>query len=121
MNVLIWVCCFFCMIVIQVVIKGNGIVLGGLPTALLWIGTSLVAGTLCKAWKFYKNYYKEAKKAGKTTKDYIKDKVPPNIIFFCEINHGQWEKLKDRLDVAVQEKQINKSEAKFLLWMYSNK
>ena len=46
MKVLIWVVCILVYAVIQTVISESGIVLGGIPTALLFGGMMWVAGTL---------------------------------------------------------------------------
>lgn len=50
MKVLIWFVSFFCMAVIQMIIKDSGIILGGIPTALLFGLTWFVAQKLCKIW-----------------------------------------------------------------------
>ena len=50
MKALIWFVSFFCMAVIQMIIKDSGIILGGIPTALLFGLTWFVAQKLCKKW-----------------------------------------------------------------------
>lgn len=50
MKVLIWIVCFFCMAVVQMIVKDSGIILGGIPTALLFGLTWFVAQKLCKKW-----------------------------------------------------------------------
>ena len=48
MKVLIWVGCVFGLAVIQTLIMGAGIRLGGIPTAILFGAMCWIAGTLCK-------------------------------------------------------------------------
>ena len=50
MKVLIWFVSFLCMAVIQMIIKDSGIILGGIPAALLFGLTWFVAQKLCKKW-----------------------------------------------------------------------
>ena len=50
MKVLIWIGCFFCMAVVQMIFKDNGIILGGIPTAALFGLTWFVIQKLCKKW-----------------------------------------------------------------------
>lgn len=51
MKVLIWVLCLLGASVIQTVVRGMGIILGGLPTAALYLFTFWLAKTLSKSWE----------------------------------------------------------------------
>lgn len=50
MKVLIYIGCFFVMVLIQVFFKNSGVILGGVPMVLLYLGTLAAAGGLCKLW-----------------------------------------------------------------------
>jgi len=50
MKVVIYVVCFFVMSLIQSACRVNGIILGAIPTVLLYLGTFWLARALCKAW-----------------------------------------------------------------------
>lgn len=50
MKILIWFVCIFIAVSIQVICKMNGILLGGIPTMLLFGGTWLAASRLCILW-----------------------------------------------------------------------
>lgn len=50
MKVLIWVLCFFANALITTIIKGNGVILGAIPTVILYGVTIWLARTLCKKW-----------------------------------------------------------------------
>lgn len=50
MKVLIWIGCFFCSAIVQLIFRYSGIVLGGIPTALLFAATWFLATLLCKKW-----------------------------------------------------------------------
>lgn len=73
MKVLIWVVCFFCSAVTQVIIKEQGIILGGIPTALLFGATWFVAKKLCDLW----DKHEINKKQNMSLCDESND--PPNI------------------------------------------
>ena len=54
MKILIWIVCFFTNALIIALIKDSGIMLGGIPTALMFGGTLWLARTLCKKWDEHK-------------------------------------------------------------------
>lgn len=54
MKFLIWFGCFFLNALITMIINGNGIILGGIPTALLFLGCYFLAKFLCKKWDNHK-------------------------------------------------------------------
>lgn len=63
MKVLIWFLCIFANALITTIIKYNGIILGAIPSVLLFAGTMWLARTLCKKWDVYKEK-KSAEKKG---------------------------------------------------------
>jgi len=50
MKVFIYIACFFVMVMIQVAIKNAGVLLGAIPTVLLYLVTLWSARGLCKLW-----------------------------------------------------------------------
>ena len=54
MKVLIWIACFFAMVLIRLFFQYMGIILGGIPTALLFGATWWAATRLCKIWDEHK-------------------------------------------------------------------
>lgn len=50
MKVLIWIGCLFANALITTLFKENGIILGAIPTVLLYLGAVYLARTLCKLW-----------------------------------------------------------------------
>lgn len=62
MKFLIWFSCFFILVVIQVILKNMGYILGALPVMLLFSLSWWSASTLCKIWDEHKAQ-KEANKA----------------------------------------------------------
>lgn len=57
MKFLIWVGCIFLVSVITTSIRMNGIILGAIPTVILYAGMVWLAKTLCKKWD--ENHNKE--------------------------------------------------------------
>ena len=56
MKVLIWIGCFFAMVLIRVIFQYMGIILGGIPTMLLFGLAWWGASRLCKVWDDRKKY-----------------------------------------------------------------
>lgn len=59
MKALIWIGCIFCLSLCFVLIKNAGIILGGIPSALMFGGMWWIASTLSKKWDNRKNKEKE--------------------------------------------------------------
>lgn len=55
MKVVIWLCCLFVASVIVTALKWSGIVLGGIPTVILYGITFWAARALCKQWDSHKD------------------------------------------------------------------
>ncbi len=55
MKALIWIGCIFCLSLCMVLIKSCGIILGGIPSALMFGGMWWIATTLSKKWDSRKN------------------------------------------------------------------
>ena len=69
MKVLIWVLCLFLNALITTIIKDNGVILGAIPTVILYGVTIWLARTLCKRW--------DERKTDKTPDQTVKDDVSP--------------------------------------------
>ena len=50
MKALIWIGCIFCFSLFRVLVKDAGIILGGIPTALMFGGMWWIASSLSKKW-----------------------------------------------------------------------
>ena len=55
MKILIWFLCILANSVITAITKANGIILGGIPTFIMYMITFAVARTLCEKWEEHKN------------------------------------------------------------------
>ena len=98
MKVLIWCLCFFANALITTILKQSGIMLGGIPTMLLFAGTIALARILCKNWDNRKKIKKEEKSkeeitenldstdksltASKNSEDYSSDELVNSILEF---------------------------------------
>ncbi|MBE6810080.1 MAG: zinc-ribbon domain-containing protein [Ruminococcaceae bacterium] len=54
MKVLIWIVCYFVIALITTALKENGVILGGIPTVILWLLVFFPARRLCKFWDEHK-------------------------------------------------------------------
>lgn len=52
MKILIWFLCILANSIITAIIKANGIILGGIPTFIMYMITFAVARTLCRKCGF---------------------------------------------------------------------
>lgn len=73
MKFLIWFGCILCYGIIQAIFKGKGILLGGIPTAILVLITLSSARSLCKLWEKHKE---EKENPGKITSNYRLTECP---------------------------------------------
>ncbi len=69
MKVLIWVLCIFVNAIITTIIKGNGVILGAIPTVILYSVTIGLAPILCKMW--------DKRKSAKATIQTVKTDTSP--------------------------------------------
>ena len=61
MKVFIWISCYFVLSIVLTFIRSAGVILGGIPTVLLYLGTFFLAKFLCEIW--------DERKAEKTEKN----------------------------------------------------
>ena len=111
MKVLIWIVCILCASAIQVFIKNQGIILGGIPTALLMYVTWFTARKLCKVWDNRKSAQQ------KQTQSVVEEEEKSNPV--CVPNNApiqQSQKQEPQKQVQ-REKRDNKA----LLFLYSHR
>lgn len=125
MRVLIWFLCFSVLSVLILVLKSAGIVLGGIPTVILYVITGCVAGALSKALynkrknKNQKQIEKKLSKEGLSAAEYLEKNVPESVLEICEFYRGKPLELEPYLASCVKTKKINKEVYKILLYEYS--
>ena len=61
MKVLIWICGILLYVIITLIFKYNGVILGGIPTAILFGITMWGIHTLCKKWDNHKQEKEDQK------------------------------------------------------------
>lgn len=61
MKVLIWICCILLCVIVNLIFKYNGVILGGIPTAFLFLITVGLAPLLCKKWDNHKQEKEDQK------------------------------------------------------------
>lgn len=50
MKFLIWFLCILAYAIFTAMLRGAGVILGAVPTIILWLGLCWLARTLCKKW-----------------------------------------------------------------------
>ena len=76
MKVLIWVGCLFVYVIIQTAFQASGIMLGAIPTVILFSIAGWSARTLCKKWDEYS--YEKGRE--KFQKEYKEPTHPPGYV-----------------------------------------
>ena len=96
MKALIWFLCFLTVALIQMLVADAGIILGGIPTALLAALAFFVAKKLCFKLDLHR-LAKKAKAKGMTLNELVKKATKPEILAQCESMKDKKE-LKHYLD-----------------------
>ena len=112
MKFLIWFSCFFVFAVVQMLIRDAGIILGGIPTALLAALTFWIAGKLCVRLDL-RRLAKKAKAMGLTVNELVKKATPKEILDQCESIKDRKE-LKHYLELQLEWGKITKQQMKIL-------
>lgn len=75
MRALIWIGCIFANAIITTLFKQNGIILGAIPTVLLYLGAVYLARYLCELWDERKTKKKiqEGKESFKHNNSFCKE------------------------------------------------
>lgn len=120
MKALIWIGCFLGNAIIQTIIKDCGIILGGIPSALLFGATWFIATKLCNKWDMYQ-VEKKAAEAGMTVSEYGRQGLSDEFLAKLEelCNTVPYEQVKAQLKVCVKKGKITKEQYIILLKEYS--
>ena len=117
MKVLIWFGCFFTLSLVVTALRGSGIILGFVPTFLLYAAAALIARLLCLKIDADKIKNK-AKKANMSEVDVVRKEIPSSLLSLCEDHRGNEAALKNLLDDCVKNGMINKAQETLLLEEY---
>lgn len=83
MKILIWLAFLFLNGLITALLNSDGILLGFIPTALLFGATMWAAKSVCKLWDESKENRRTRKAAEKVVQEAISAKSVPDQIHFC--------------------------------------
>lgn len=117
MKVLIWIGCFLSLSIIVTALKGSGILLGFVPTFLLYVAAAVLARLLCLKHDADKIKNK-AKQANTSEVEVVKKDIPQSLLTLCEEHKGNEAALKSLLDNCVKNGMINKAQEMLLLEEY---
>lgn len=117
MKALIWFVCFFTVSLIATALKRSGVLLGFIPTFLLYAAAALIARLLCLKIDADKIKNK-AKKANMSEVDVVRKEIPSSLLTLCEEHRGNEAALKNLLDECVKNEMINKAQEMLLLEEY---
>ena len=120
MKVLIWTGIMLIPSIIAILVKDSGIILGGIPTAILYGTAFWFANKLCKKWDWHR-VAKKASKAGMTVSEYGKHGLSEEFLTKLEklCNTVPYEKVKSQLKACVRSGKITKEQYIVLLEEYS--
>ncbi len=117
MKFLIWFFCILINAVITVLLGYMGVILGGIPTVVLFLLTILAARWLCKKWDAH-CIYSEAQKRGVMSIDIVREKMPRALLYECEDHRQDVPELKALLKKARSRYGISSAQADILLDEY---
>lgn len=120
MKILIWIGCFLGFTIIRMIAEDCGIILGGLPTALLFGATWYIANKSCEKWDMHQ-VEKKATEAGMTVSEYAKHGLSEEFLAKLEemCNTLPYEQVKSQLKDCVKKGKITKEQYIVLLKEYS--
>ena len=122
MKVLIWIGCFLGLAIIRMIAQNCGIILGGLPTALLFGTAWFIGKKLCDKWAMHQ-VEKKATEAGMTVSEYAKHGLSEEFLAKLEelCQTVPYEQVKSQLKACVKKGKITKEQYIILLEKYCNK
>ena len=117
MKVFIWIGCLFANSVVVVLFGYAGILLGAVPTMLLYGATFWLASTLCRKWDLH-TIYQTASSKHITPFDVISGQIPLEVLHECEDHRRMPFELNTILKRYRRRHQINGAHAEILLEEY---
>ena len=120
MKILIWTGIMLIPSIIATLVKDSGILLGGIPTAILYGTAFWLANKLCKKYDWHR-VAKKASKAGMTVSEYGRHGLSEEFLNKLEklCNTVPYEQVKAMLKKCVKEGKITKEQSIVLLNEYS--
>lgn len=120
MKVLIWIGCMLIPSITTMLFKDSGIILGGIPTGLLYGGAVWLSNKLCKKWDWYR-VTKKATEVGMSVSEYAKQGLSEEFLNNLEkmCNTVPYEQVKSVLKKHVKEGKLTKEQSMVLLDEYS--
>jgi hypothetical protein len=122
MKVLIWIGCCGTASFVSMLLADFGIILGGIPMALLYGGAVWLAIKLCEKWDWHK-VTKKANEANITVSEYGRHGLPQAFLDKLEelCHTVPYEQVKAQLKACVRSGKITKEQCIILLKEYSTK
>lgn len=117
MKFLIRTGCFLVVVAIQTSIRRAGIILGAIPTILLYTLWYSCSHYLCAKWDV-KAFEKAAVKKGMTPGAYASTVFPSTLLDRCEITKDNRQEFEGMLKQNIAGEIITKSEATVLRYMF---
>ena len=115
MKALIWIGCCGAASIINMILMDCGIILGGIPYALLFVGTSYLALKLCEKYDWSRAMEKVAE-SGMTITEYAKQGLTEE--FLNSLPKLTYEKMKTTLKAEVSKGNITEAQYIILLKYY---
>lgn len=116
MKILIYALCFLALAIVQTSLRKAGIILGGLPTALLAGLTFWIAGKLSER----SDRSRLNKKLSRLTREEVLNNTPDSILKSCEGCMGNKQALELYLNECVKTRKISKAYKVMLMREYSD-
>ena len=120
MKALIWIAVCFVYGLIVTMMAESGIILGGIPTAILVGVLFSTARYLCSRWDV-KTFNKEASKQGMSPRKYAQLRFNLGLLNACDANSHDKKALKSMLKTSAKNGVISKSDANVLFDMFYQK
>lgn len=120
MKFFIWIIAMFADALLITILKENGIILGGLPTAALYSLTFAAAAALTARWDWI-DFKRKAKKSGKTPVQYAKSYYNTSIIDMCCTYYSNGSELNKRLKECINAETITKRDRNVLKLLFKDR
>lgn len=94
MKFLIWFLCIMANVIITMIINDAGIILGGIPSALMFAVTFWLARTLCQKWEAHKEYGELEKEILNTDPQSVVQKderLEQQRTYTAQVSNSQWQ------------------------------